>query len=173
LLDTNLDPSWKPNPSQQRSWVSRLEIFILNAKSLWTKKNWKEKEKRKLRNQNTKGKRVDTCTYISIHVGWYMNQWKCVLVHTHTHTNIFVCKNVEIFNFIFLKEQNLWNKIHGLLEYSRMFYFRHENFKFHYLYSKHVSKLHFYSINQSYFSNFENIMNLLNDVWFLHPMNML
>ncbi len=38
---------------------------------------------------------------------------------------------------------------------------------------KHVLKLPLYYINKKYLSNFENIMNVLNHVCFLDPMNML
>jgi hypothetical protein len=34
-------------------------------------------------------------------------------------------------------------------------------------------KLPLYCINQMYLNNLENIMNLLNHAYFLHPMNML
>ncbi len=52
-------------------------------------------------------------------------------------------------------------------------YFWHEHFKFHYLFYKHVLKLSLYHINKKYSNNLENIMNLLNKLCFLHPMNML
>jgi hypothetical protein len=45
--------------------------------------------------------------------------------------------------------------------------------KNHQLFHKHVLKLPLYYINKIYLRKFESIMNLLNNVWFLHPMNIL
>jgi hypothetical protein len=52
-------------------------------------------------------------------------------------------------------------------------YFRHENFKIHGLFYKHVLNLPLHYINKKYSYNRENIMNSLNHVCFLHLMNML
>jgi hypothetical protein len=48
-----------------------------------------------------------------------------------------------------------------------------EIFKIHELLYKHVLKLPLCHNNKLYLNNLENIMNLLNHMYFLHAMNML
>ncbi len=52
-------------------------------------------------------------------------------------------------------------------------YFKHENFKIHWLFYKHVLNLSLHYINKKYLNNLENIMNILNHMCFLHLMNVL
>jgi hypothetical protein len=70
-----------------------------------------------------------------------------------------------ILNFlVFSKKKILSRKINRRLEYLRIFYSWHENFKFHYFFYKHMLKLSLYYINQNYLKNLENIMNILNPI---------